>query len=609
MNLNSTLKSLEVKLASAVATTELPFTTGYSDANQVTMALAAVSSQDGTTNGTTAVTIMNAPGASTTRKLTDLSIVNVDTAAVTVTIQLNNNGTTRIVKKFTLNIGDCLGFDDGDWSIYSITGEKKTVSITTQFNPGYDGEDGIDGFPGLIGLTGATGPAGAGGSGGGFPPGIDPEESDLVITPVHPDNYYRSFINFNPTDFNTFIGYQAGLNIVAGANKNVFIGYQAGLSSVGSSTNAATFNVGIGHQTMYSNTIGYQNMAFGAAAMYTNTGGYQNVAIGFASMYFNTTGQLNVGLGSNSLYHNTTGYGNMAIGYRALELSTTGVYNVAVGVAALASVTTGYDNVGIGNAACGLITYANRNVGIGSQALYNNVGGYYQVGMGYNTGIYIADGVTPNQLSNTSIYIGANVRAFADGDANEIIIGDSAIGAGSNTVTLGNTSITTTILRGNVGAGTTSPSCKIDILGNGTGVVFRTQEENGYGCYVSVRNTFNFNYGDNANDTTFFNYHGYNDSTTRFRSIEIDDGKTNLIAFFDGPTRNVGIGTSTVPSLLTVAGLINMKNYTVATLPAGTRGDIAYCTDLLAPGFLVAAVGGGAVVGPVFYNGANWVAF
>jgi hypothetical protein len=72
---------------------------------------------------------------------------------------------------------------------------------------------------------------------------------------------------------------------------------------------------------------------------------------------------------------------------------------------------------------------------------------------------------------------------------------------------------------------------------------------------------------------------------------------------------NVGIGTGTIPSMLTVAGLINMKNYTVATLPAGTRGDVCYCTDLLLPGFLAVAVGGGAVVGPVFKNATQWVSF
>ena len=53
---------------------------------------------------------------------------------------------------------------------------------------------------------------------------------------------------------------------------------------------------------------------------------------------------------------------------------------------------------------------------------------------------------------------------------------------------------------------------------------------------------------------------------------------------------------------------INLKGYTVATLPAGVQGDVAYVTDALAPTFLTAVVGGGAVVCPVFYNGAAWVA-
>ena len=51
-----------------------------------------------------------------------------------------------------------------------------------------------------------------------------------------------------------------------------------------------------------------------------------------------------------------------------------------------------------------------------------------------------------------------------------------------------------------------------------------------------------------------------------------------------------------------------LKNYTVATLPAGTQGDLAYVTDALAPAFLTALVGGGAVVTPAFYDGTSWKA-
>ena len=54
---------------------------------------------------------------------------------------------------------------------------------------------------------------------------------------------------------------------------------------------------------------------------------------------------------------------------------------------------------------------------------------------------------------------------------------------------------------------------------------------------------------------------------------------------------------------------LRLKGYTFATLPASpTQGDTAFITDALAPAFLVAVVGGGTVVTPVFYNGTDWVA-
>jgi len=59
----------------------------------------------------------------------------------------------------------------------------------------------------------------------------------------------------------------------------------------------------------------------------------------------------------------------------------------------------------------------------------------------------------------------------------------------------------------------------------------------------------------------------------------------------------------------TVNGTLKLQAYTVATLPAaGTAGRIAYVTDALAPAYLVAIAGGGAIVTPVFDNGVNWVA-
>ena len=65
------------------------------------------------------------------------------------------------------------------------------------------------------------------------------------------------------------------------------------------------------------------------------------------------------------------------------------------------------------------------------------------------------------------IYLSVHLpNPLADNDQNEIVIGYNAIGVGSNSVVLGNDSITKTILKGNVGIGTTTPAEKLDVNGN-----------------------------------------------------------------------------------------------------------------------------------------------
>jgi len=67
-------------------------------------------------------------------------------------------------------------------------------------------------------------------------------------------------------------------------------------------------------------------------------------------------------------------------------------------------------------------------------------------------------------------------------------------------------------------------------------------------------------------------------------------------------------GTITNHFKVVNSSTVRLKNYTVATLPAGVQGDTAYVTDALAPVYLNTIVGGGAVVCPVFFDGTNWVA-
>ena len=56
-----------------------------------------------------------------------------------------------------------------------------------------------------------------------------------------------------------------------------------------------------------------------------------------------------------------------------------------------------------------------------------------------------------------------------------------------------------------------------------------------------------------------------------------------------------------------INGTIKTAGYTVATLPTGVLGMIAYVTDATAPTYLGTLTGGGSIKCPVFYNGTSWV--
>ena len=137
--------------------------------------------------------------------------------------------------------------------------------------------------------------------------------------------------------------------------------------------------------------------------------------------------EFNVGLGYGVFNSLTKGDGNMATGYNALNSLTEGGGNVAIGRQVLSKLTTGSKNVGIG-----------RQAGI--QIVGASVGGN-----SLTTGI-----------QNT--YIGAETVPSANDVSNETVIGYGTTGSGTNSVTIGNSSVTLVAVPGNLTGTSTNTS-------------------------------------------------------------------------------------------------------------------------------------------------------
>jgi hypothetical protein len=106
--LDATTKSLEIVLAGAITTNQLPFVLSYVDLLSVDQSVSAVAPTDGVSNNGTAVTVLAAPAAGHTRTVKFISVENADTVAATLTLRYNNNGTFRTIVKITLQPGDNL---------------------------------------------------------------------------------------------------------------------------------------------------------------------------------------------------------------------------------------------------------------------------------------------------------------------------------------------------------------------------------------------------------------------------------------------------------------------------------------------------------------------
>ena len=191
-----------------------------------------------------------------------------------------------------------------------------------------------------------------------------------------------------PTALGTVYG-----STIAASPFSVFVGYQAG-----NAIPTGPRNCFFGYRAGYLTTTGESNVAVGPRSLQQNLIGTSNVAIGFDSLY-NNTANGNVAIGSASLYANVSATACTAVGNSAL-LSSESSGNTAIGDGSGKSVTSGINNSFLG----------------------------YNAGWGTSSGdVHLTTG-----SNNTIIGYGAT---------------SSAAGV-SDEVTLGNTSILSTRLRG-----------------------------------------------------------------------------------------------------------------------------------------------------------------
>jgi len=81
--------------------------------------------------------------------------------------------------------------------------------------------------------------------------------------------------------------------------------------------------------------------------------------------------------------------------------------------------------------------------------------------------------------------------------------------------------------------------------------------------------------------------------TSTSNILTLRDNGSNVLQVLDG-------------GIMVMGNTVRLKSYTVATLPTGVEGDLAYVTDANAPIYNATVSGGGSTKILVFYNGTNW---
>ena len=244
---------------------------------------------------------------------------------------------------------------------------------------------------------------------------------------------------------------------------------------------------------------------------------------------------------------------NTALGINVLQNNTTGNNNTGVGNYALSANDEGYYLTSIGSSAFRSLIGASAN---GSVAVGSDAGRYFGSGAG-----------SPLEEVSNSVFIGYNSRASANGVGNEIVIGANAIGAGSNTVTIGDASTSLTRLYGTIvtncgisAADGSTFASNVQINGN--------LNVTGVGGNVALQNQTN----------TFTALQTFNSGISAAGGITFNAPITGVTATFNGrinALRGICVGSQfnvASPTIVTNT-IIPLTSFSGATLTIASPGD------------------------------------